>query len=334
MPPSTILFVFDIVQLLFVFAFGACVGSLLNVIAYRMPLGIGIVSPPSRCPHCETRLSFWKDNIPVFGWILLKGKCRYCRTRISAEYPLVEATVGLIAVAFYLFWYVLPPGSTEILGVDLGAVSPDWTLHGTFRKTWPVYLVLMGLIGSLAAMTLVDAKTCMIPLGLAWFPTILAVVVLPIYAWYASSHHRGAWMPLPTPGPEGWPVTFGAIGAIIGLGISILLVKFKILTQSFADYEAWEKAELAKQADEHDASNEESPAISTPSRPILGRGVAVVVAGLAGAGCGFFVAGLLDLRVGVGVGGASAIAVLIAGIATRPKSKSSPDSDDESPADL
>src|ERR1043165_4861282 len=81
------------IWLLFIFAYGACLGSLTNVVVYRLPRGESIVRPPSKCPKCGTKLS-WKDNIPVLGWLALRGKCRYCKNPISPEYPIVEAAVG------------------------------------------------------------------------------------------------------------------------------------------------------------------------------------------------------------------------------------------------
>ena len=92
-----LLWLLKAIWVLFVFAYGACLGSLTNVIVYRMPRGLSIVSPPSRCPKCDTRLS-WRDNIPVFGWLLLRGKCRYCKNPISVEYPVVEAAMGPVEV--------------------------------------------------------------------------------------------------------------------------------------------------------------------------------------------------------------------------------------------
>ena len=102
-----VVLLFNIVQVFFAFAFGSCVGSLVNVLVYRLPLGISVVTPPSRCPSCNTQLT-WRENIPVFGWIFLKGKCRFCKAKISAEYPLVEAFVGLLFVTLYVLFYMLP----------------------------------------------------------------------------------------------------------------------------------------------------------------------------------------------------------------------------------
>jgi leader peptidase (prepilin peptidase)/N-methyltransferase len=85
----------------FFFLFGIIVGSFLNVCISRIPEGVSIVSPGSRCPRCLTPIKPY-DNIPVFGWLLLRGKCRNCGLAISPMYPLVEFTAGLV---FVLTWY-------------------------------------------------------------------------------------------------------------------------------------------------------------------------------------------------------------------------------------
>lgn len=74
---------------------GLALGSFLNVCTLRWPVDESVISPPSRCPGCEQPIA-WYDNVPVLGWILLRGKCRNCGVPISVQYPLVELTVGLI----------------------------------------------------------------------------------------------------------------------------------------------------------------------------------------------------------------------------------------------
>lgn len=76
------------------FGIGLLFGSFLNVCISRLPKGESIVRPRSRCPQCGTPIR-WYDNIPVLSWILLRGRCRYCKGAISWRYPLVEITVGL-----------------------------------------------------------------------------------------------------------------------------------------------------------------------------------------------------------------------------------------------
>ncbi len=77
------------------FIFGACVGSFINVLVYRLPAGLSLITPPSRCPSCLTSLKP-KDNIPILGWLLLGGRCRYCKKPISWRYPLIELITGLL----------------------------------------------------------------------------------------------------------------------------------------------------------------------------------------------------------------------------------------------
>jgi leader peptidase (prepilin peptidase) / N-methyltransferase len=83
------------------FLLGSIIGSFLNVCILRIPEDFSIVSPGSRCPKCET-LIHWYDNVPVFAWFWLGGKCRACHARISPMYPLIEAATGLLFVACYL----------------------------------------------------------------------------------------------------------------------------------------------------------------------------------------------------------------------------------------
>ena len=77
------------------FALGGAVGSFLNVVVYRLPLGLSLVSPGSHCPVCKHPIR-WHDNLPIVGWFLLRGRCRDCRTRISFRYPLVEAVTAVL----------------------------------------------------------------------------------------------------------------------------------------------------------------------------------------------------------------------------------------------
>jgi leader peptidase (prepilin peptidase) / N-methyltransferase len=90
-----------IVAITIFFLFGIVIGSFLNVCITRIPEGMSIVSPRSRCPRCEAPIKPY-DNVPVFGWLWLGGKCRACGQAISPMYPLVELTTGLLFVAAFL----------------------------------------------------------------------------------------------------------------------------------------------------------------------------------------------------------------------------------------
>jgi len=98
------------------FVFGACIGSFVNVLVYRLPRKKSLVYPPSHCPACGCPIR-WYDNVPVFGWIKLRGKCRDCQSPISIRYPCVEGFCGLLF------------GGVFVLFVQLFPLSP-WLLFG------------------------------------------------------------------------------------------------------------------------------------------------------------------------------------------------------------
>jgi leader peptidase (prepilin peptidase)/N-methyltransferase len=85
---------------IYAFVVGTMVGSLLNVVIHRIPLGESIVLPSSKCPKCSNKLK-WYHNIPILSYIFLRGKCSYCKTSISPRYPLVELTVGIVAYLLF-----------------------------------------------------------------------------------------------------------------------------------------------------------------------------------------------------------------------------------------
>jgi len=87
-------------------AFGAVIGSFLNVVIYRLPLQKSVVWPSSACPHCAREL-MWYENIPVLSYLALRGRCRTCGAGISLQYPLVEAITALM---FAAAWWYFGPG--------------------------------------------------------------------------------------------------------------------------------------------------------------------------------------------------------------------------------
>jgi leader peptidase (prepilin peptidase) / N-methyltransferase len=85
----------------FVFVFGLLIGSFLNVVIYRVPLGESIVLPASHCPHCNTAIKPY-DNVPVLSYVVLGGKCRSCRTSISPIYPAIELLVAILFLLAFI----------------------------------------------------------------------------------------------------------------------------------------------------------------------------------------------------------------------------------------
>ena len=82
-------------ELLFVFIFGALIGSFLNVVILRIPRDESVAFPASHCMSCNTPLRAW-HNVPIFSWLFLRGKCAFCGAKISVQYPLIEVLSGLI----------------------------------------------------------------------------------------------------------------------------------------------------------------------------------------------------------------------------------------------
>lgn len=114
--------------------FGLLLGSFFNVCIYRIPEGKSIIHPPSSCPKCGKYIK-WYDNIPILGYLILKGKCRYCNEGISFRYPLVEIATGIIFLLIFLkfgleksyFYYIIIMGYMIILtGIDVDKkIVPD-----------------------------------------------------------------------------------------------------------------------------------------------------------------------------------------------------------------
>src|SRR5437016_7719817 len=97
---------------------GLCFGSFLNVCILRLPHDQSLLKPPSTCPQCKRRIE-WRDNIPVLSWLLLKGKCRHCGKRISRQYPIIEALVGLVWASAVLW---LGPTLHALAAAVLGTI--------------------------------------------------------------------------------------------------------------------------------------------------------------------------------------------------------------------
>ena len=92
---------------------GLCLGSFLNVVAYRLPAGMSLVAPASACPGCGTAIRPY-DNVPVLSWLVLGGHCRACKSSISPRYPLTEALTGALFAAV-----VVARGSRAAIWLDL-----------------------------------------------------------------------------------------------------------------------------------------------------------------------------------------------------------------------
>lgn len=108
----------ELLIVIYFFILGCIIGSFLNVVIYRLPNKISIVTPRSHCPKCKHQLK-WHENIPLFSYLFLKGKCSNCKTKISPRYFLIELVTGLL---FALIVYFLGINFTSIIYIILGCV--------------------------------------------------------------------------------------------------------------------------------------------------------------------------------------------------------------------
>ena len=129
----------------FVFLLGASIGSFLNVVIYRWPRGESLVFPPSHCLSCGARLT-WADLIPVFSYLLLRGRCRYCAKPITVRYLLVEAAAGLLSIAsVYLFGWTACAAGVFIAASALLVIFFVDLDHMIIPDEATVTLILVGL---------------------------------------------------------------------------------------------------------------------------------------------------------------------------------------------
>lgn len=152
----------------FALLWGALWGSFLNVVVYRLPAGLSVVRPRSRCPTCLTPIAA-HHNIPLLSWLLLRGRCAHCKSPISPRYPAVELTAAVLSLA------VLTPWLTTLLE---GTTPP-----------WQVVTAVLGeqaLVFTLLAIALIDADTFVVPDVLS-----LPLVVLGLACAVAVGAARG-----------------------------------------------------------------------------------------------------------------------------------------------
>jgi len=139
---------------------GLMVGSFANVCVYRIPRGESVAFPGSHCPACGHDIA-WYDNIPLFSWLILGGKCRHCSGSISVRYPFLEALMGI-----------------------------SWAWLAYHYGFSPVLLQAIVLISLLWILTLIDLETGLLPNVL----TLSGIVIGLLFAWwfgFKRQRHRG-----------------------------------------------------------------------------------------------------------------------------------------------
>jgi leader peptidase (prepilin peptidase)/N-methyltransferase len=207
--------------IVFLFAIGCCVGSFLNVVICRLPRDKSLVRPPSYCPSCGKHIQFY-DNIPLFSWLFLRGKCRYCKARISPRYFVIELLTGLVFIGTFLLYFNS--------GLRHG-------IPAVLSGGWVLYLISVILFSALIACSAIDLELWIIPLSICWFVTaagLLGGAIAPLLIHPATIRY---YFLLPTTTDlifvNHTTVASLVTGATIGLGISMLLLATGILKRSY-----------------------------------------------------------------------------------------------------
>jgi leader peptidase (prepilin peptidase)/N-methyltransferase len=132
---------------------GMVAGSFISVVAHRVPRGLSIVGPRSRCPSCDRQISVY-DNVPVLSWLLLRGRCRHCGEPISPRYPLLELGMGAAFLATVL---VLWDDPAELaMGLVFVATLAAVTVTDLERRIIPNRILLVSAIAGLAIGAIAD----------------------------------------------------------------------------------------------------------------------------------------------------------------------------------
>src|SRR5258706_287498 len=182
----------EFVAYIFVFIFGAAIGSFLNVVIYRVPNELSIVLPNSACPNCKTPIKPY-DNIPILGWLMLGGKCRSCKEAIAWRYPAVELLTALLFVLTY--WQL---GLTAFLPVALAFVA------------------------AMIALVFIDAEHMILPNVITYPMFVIALIVRFVYPIaFGTTFSDTTYAPVSL--LHGWPpwalsLAGALFGALIGGG--------------------------------------------------------------------------------------------------------------------
>lgn len=186
-----------------VVGFGACLGSFMNAVIYRLPRNIGLRDPLwSFCPVCDTRIR-GRHNIPVVSYFMLRGRCADCRTTISPRYPLGEVLLVLVFVMLFDAFFVRGMA---------GITSGTWSVAYRFYTDWPVFAAHCILFACLVAMSAIDIESYWVDIRFTSLAAIMGFVA------------HAAWSP-----PRGiaWPrpnqtLGMAALCAMVGLLAMVL----------------------------------------------------------------------------------------------------------------
>ena len=207
----------DILEAIYVFAVGACMGSFLNVCIGRWPEGLSVVKPRSRCPKCGHQIKA-TENIPLVSWLLLRGRCSGCGEHISIQYPIVELLVGLLWLAAFLqFGLSFTAFRVAVLATVLLGISITDAKHFLIPDGFTVFGVFFVLLTSFGALYLGES----FPFAGPWDAVIGMCVgagAISIVGWLGE-----VWLKRPAMG-FGDVTLMAVVGAAVGPTRALLTI--------------------------------------------------------------------------------------------------------------
>lgn len=204
----------DWIWFVFIFAFGCCVGSFLNVVIYRLPRDKSLVKPGSACPACGRHIRFY-DNIPLISWLVLAAKCRYCKSPMSPRYFIIELLTSLVFTGlFFLYFYT-----------DFREGIPPFLGGGGI-----VYLLHIIMLAAFIAASAIDMELWIIPLAICWFVTAAGLIGSSVGAFIIDPVLISGYNLLPNASAG-----TGALsaGAVVGLGTSLFAMATGLIKRSY-----------------------------------------------------------------------------------------------------
>jgi leader peptidase (prepilin peptidase)/N-methyltransferase len=210
----------DWIWFVFIFMFGCCIGSFLNVVIYRLPRDKSLVTPPSACPVCHKHIRFY-DNVPLFSWLLLGRKCRFCKAPISPRYFIIELLTALVFVGMFVLYFRtdLRPGVDSFL-----------------RGGWLIYLVSIIMLAAFIAASAIDLERWIIPISICWLVTAVGLLASALGGYVIDPVDITSFQILPTTKDiffKESTIASLAAGATIGLVISLLLLVTGLIKRSY-----------------------------------------------------------------------------------------------------
>ncbi|HEY5022435.1 MAG TPA: prepilin peptidase [Gemmatimonadaceae bacterium] len=207
----------DILEAIYVFVVGACVGSFLNVCIGRWPDGLSVVKPRSRCPKCGHQIKA-TENIPIVSWLLLRGRCSGCHERISIQYPIVELLVGLLWLAAFLqFGMSFTAFRVAVFATVLLGISITDAKHFLIPDGFTVFGLFFVLVSSLVALYLGESAPFAGPWD-AFIGMCVGAGAISIVGWLGE-----VWLKRPAMG-FGDVTLMAVVGAAVGPTRALLTI--------------------------------------------------------------------------------------------------------------